>query len=83
MRDKHRDQTGYDDERQTTTATAPLTTTGANGRGVNVDGSRGVGVRWTEGAWGANASAEGANDATHGVSVGIDGPGGRGGWSEG
>ena len=31
---------------------------------------------WTEGAWGVNASAEGANGTTHGVSVGIDGPGG-------
>ena len=66
-----------------TTATAPLTTTGANGGGVNVDGSRGVGARWTEGAWGANAGAEGANGATHSVSVGTDGLGGCGGWSEG
>ena len=38
---------------------------------------------WTEGAWGANAGAEGANGATHGVSMGIDGLGGHGGWSEG
>ena len=37
---------------------------------------------WTEGAWGANAGAEGVNGATHGVSVGIDGPGGHGGWCE-
>ena len=44
--------------------------------------ARGVPM-WTEGAWGANAGAEGANGATHGVSVGIDGPGGHGGWSEG
>ena len=66
-----------------TTATALLTTTGANGGGVNVDGSRGVGARWTEGAWGVNASAEGVNGATHSVSVGIDGLGGHGGWSKG
>ena len=46
-----------------TTATAPLTTTGANGGGINVDGSRGMGVS-------VNAGAEGANGATHGVSVG-------------
>ena len=39
-RDKQRDRTGHDDEWQTTTATALLTTTGANGGGVNVDGSR-------------------------------------------
>ena len=44
--------------------------------------ARGV-PTWTEGAWGANAGAEGANGTTHGVSMGIDSPGGRGGWSEG
>ena len=38
---------------------------------------------WTEGAWGVNASAEGENGSTHSVSVGIDGPGGCGGWSKG
>ena len=30
----------------------------------------------TEGAWGVNAGAEDANGAIHGVSMGIDGPGG-------
>ena len=56
-----------------------------------VQGAWGCGVpTWTEGAWGVNAGVEGANagveganagvgganGATHGVSVGIDGPGG-------
>ena len=32
----------------------------------------------SEGAWVANAGVEGMNDAIHGPSVGIDGPGGTG-----
>ena len=36
---------GHDDKQQTTTATAPLTTAGANGRGTNADSLRGMGAR--------------------------------------
>ena len=51
-RDKQRDRTSYDDEWQMTTATAPLNTTGANGGGINVDGSWGVGARGANMDWG-------------------------------
>ena len=40
-----RDGNGDDNEQSMTTATAPLTTAGVNGVGVNVDGARGMGVR--------------------------------------
>ena len=48
---------------------------GSGGRGVNVDGAWGVNVDSVRGvsmrgAWGVNAGAEGANGATHGVSMG-------------
>ena len=55
---------------------------GVNGRGMSMDGSRGMGARGANtqhrlrGAWGANAGVEGTNGAICGASVGIDSPGG-------
>ena len=34
-------------------------------------------MAWSEGAWVANAGVEGMNCTIHGLSVGIDGPGGE------